>query len=83
MDVYIPNEVSISFCYLPDDFSLSLFFFFFFFICLFRAAPLAYEGSQGRGQIGVVTASLHHSHSNGGSETCLRPTLQLMVTLDL
>ena len=29
--------------------------------CLFRAAPVVYGGSQARGLIGVVAASLHHS----------------------
>ena len=36
--------------------------------CLFRAAPAAYGGSQGRGQIRAVAARLHHSHSHTGSE---------------
>ena len=55
----------------------------FFVFCLFRAAPAAYEGSQARGQIGATSAGLHHSHSNAGSEPLLRPTPQLMETLDL
>ena len=48
--------------------------FFFFFFCLFaiaRAAPMAYGGSQARGQIGAVATSLHQSHSNTRSEPCL------------
>ena len=36
----------------------------FFFL---KAAPVAYGGSQARGWIGAVAASLHHSHSNAGS----------------
>ena len=36
----------------------------FFF---FRAAPVAYGSSQARGQIRVVAAGLHQSHSNAGS----------------
>ena len=48
--------------------SSSLSPFFFFFFCLFRAAPVAYGSSQARGQIGAAAASLHHSHSNEGSE---------------
>ena len=52
------------------------------FICLFRAAPAAYAGSQFRGPIGAVAASLHHSHSNTRSEPCLWPTPQLMATPD-
>ena len=38
----------------------------FFFVCLFVfwAAPVAYGGSQARGRIRAVAASLHHSHSN-------------------
>ena len=45
-----------------------IFFPFFFFFGLFRAAPVAYGGSQARGPIGAVAAGLHHSHSNSGSE---------------
>ena len=41
---------------------------FFFFFCLFRATPAAYEGSQARGLIRAVAASLHHSHSHTRSE---------------
>ena len=41
------------------------FLFFFFFFCLFRATPVAYGGSQARGQIGATAASPHHSHSKG------------------
>ena len=57
-------------------------FFFFFFALLFRGAPMAYGGSQARGPIGAIAASLHHSHSNAGSEPCLQPTPQLMAMLD-
>ena len=42
-----------------------------FFCCFFghfRATPTAYGGSQARGQIGGVAASLRHSHSNARSE---------------
>ena len=55
-----------------------------FFICwFFRAAPAACGSSQTRGRIGVATATgLCHSHSNEGSEPCLRPTLQLTATPD-
>ena len=56
----------------------------FFFFCLFafsRGAPTVYGGSQARGLIRAVAASLHHSHSNAGSEPCLRPTPWLTATL--
>ena len=53
-----------------------------FFFLLFRAKPLAYEGSQARGWIRAVAAGLCHSHSNTRSEPCLQPTPQLMTTLD-
>ena len=43
-------------------------FFSFLFFYLFRATPEAYSGSQTRGLIGAVAASLHHSHSNWRSE---------------
>ena len=58
------------------------FFFFFFFFCLLRAASVAYGGSQARGQIRAIAASLHHSHSNTGSETRLQHTPWLTAMLD-
>ena len=39
---------------------------------------MAYGGSQARGLIAAAASSLHHSHSNMGSETHLRPTPQAM-----
>ena len=53
---------------------------------LFRATPVAYGGSQARGQIRTTAAGLYyshsHSHSRTGSEPCLWPTLQLTATLN-
>jgi len=46
------------------------------------AALAAYGGSQARGLIGAVAASLHQSHSNAGPEPRLQPTPQLMATPD-
>ena len=55
-----------------------LFFLIFFVFLLFsRATPTAYGGSQARSRIGAVATGLHQSHSNAGSELCLRPTPQL------
>ena len=51
-----------------------LFYFIYFIFCLFRTTPAAYGGSQARGQIEAVAASLRQSHSNTGSEPRLRPT---------
>ena len=51
-------------------------------VLLFRATPAAYGSSQARDQIGATAASLHHSHSNMGSEPHLQPTPQLMATPD-
>jgi len=39
--------------------------FFFFFL---RATPMAYGGSQARGQNGAIAAGHSHSHSNARSE---------------
>ena len=58
------------------------FFFFFWSVVFSRATPAAYGSSQARGWIGVVATSLHHSHSNEGSEPHLWPTPQLTATLD-
>ena len=65
--------------------SFLLFFFFFFFFGLFafsRDAPAAYRGSQARGLIRAVATGLHRSYSNARSEPHLRPTPQLLATLD-
>ena len=43
----------------------------FFFL---RVTPMAYGGSQARGQIGAAAAGLQNSHSNVGSESHLWPT---------
>ena len=64
-------------------FLFSFSFFFFFFFLSFRAAPVAYGGSQARGPNGAVAAGLSRSHSNSGSKPCLRPTAQLTATPDL
>ena len=51
--------------------NINCLFFFFLSFCLFAiswATPTAYGGSQARGLIGPVAASLHQSHSNRGSE---------------
>ena len=50
----------------PSGYSYHYYYYFFCF--LFRAAPMAHGGSQARGRIGAAAASLHHSHSNMGSE---------------
>ena len=47
--------------------------FFFFFFCLL---PVAYGGSQARGQIGAVAANLHHSPAiPDRSHVCDKPQL--------
>ena len=57
-----------------------LFIIIIFLAFIFRAVPVAYGGSQARGWIGAVAASLHHSHSNARSELRLQPTPQLIAT---
>ena len=44
---------------------------FIYLFLLFRAAPVAYRGSQVRGLIRAVAAGLRHSHSNARSEPSL------------
>ena len=58
------------------------FFVFLSFFVFSRAVPMAYGGSQARGLIGAVPASLGQSHSNMGSKLRLRPTPQLTAILD-
>ena len=72
-------------CYLPTAAPTLDPLFFYLFFCLylfFRAAPVAHGGSQARGQIGALAASLCHSHGNAGSKPCLQPTPQLMAIPD-
>ena len=59
--------------------------YLFIYLGLFassRATLTAYGGSQARGPIRAVAASLCHSHSNMGSEPHLQPTPQLTATPD-
>ena len=51
-------------------------------ITLIQVNSKAYGGSQARGQIKAIAASLHHNHSNAGSKPHLRPTQQLTETPD-
>ena len=54
-----------------------LFYFILFIFCLlsfFRAAALAYGGSQAKGPIRATAAGLHHSNSNVGAKPHLQPT---------
>ena len=57
-------------------------FYLFIYFVFSRAAPAAYGGSQARGLIRAVAASLRQSHSNARTELCLRPTPQLTATPD-
>ena len=52
------------------------------FFFLFRAAPVAYGGSQARGRTGAATAGLHHNPGSVGSEPCLKPTSELRAMPD-
>ena len=60
------------------------------FVCLFVCLFLPFlglllwhmGGSQARGRIGAVAASLCQSHSSARSKPRLRPTPQLTATLD-
>jgi len=44
------------------------------FFFLFRDALVAYVSFQARSHVGAAPVSLHHSHSNTGSELHLQPT---------
>ena len=54
----------------------------FYLFLLFRAAFIAYGGSQAWGRIGAAASGLHHSYSHVGSELRLCPTPQLTATPD-
>ena len=56
------------------EFYLFVFLFSYLIYLLINfwgAEPTVYGSSQARGHIRAVAASLHHSHSNMGSEACL------------
>ena len=61
---------------------MHIYIYIYLFILLFRAPPMAYRGSQARGQIKATAAGLRHRHSTTRSEPCLRPTPHLMAMLD-
>ena len=67
---------------LGRNFASKTFFFFFGLFAISWATPVAYGGSQARGRIGAVAASLRQSHSNTRSEPRLQPTPQLTATPD-
>ena len=81
------ESVLISFFHmqLSTVFPSTTYLFIYLFICLFAiswAAPEAHGGSQARGRITAVAASLRQSHSNVGSEPHLQPIPQLTATPD-
>ena len=60
--IYFPRKLrSLGFS-MDGPFFLNVGLFLFFFLP-FRAAPVAYGGSQARGRIGATAAGLGHSHS--------------------
>ena len=61
--------------------SLKSLFIYFFQFCL-RVAHMACESSQDRGRNRAIAAGLHHSRSNTGSESHLRPTPQFTAVWD-
>ena len=67
---------------IQDLFNAFIYLFIYSLILLFRAEPVAYGGSQARGLIGAIAASLHYSYSNARSKLHLQPTPQLMAMPD-
>jgi len=64
-------------------FTTTFYFYFILFFWFVRDAPAAYRGSQARGGIAAVATGLCHSHSNSGSKALLKPTPQLIATLNV
>ena len=63
-------------------FLIKIFFFFFFFLLFCFLGPHPWHMEAPTLGVKSVAASLHHSHSNVGSEPHLRTTPQLTTTLD-
>ena len=57
-------------------FFVVFFVLFCFVFAFFRAASMAYGGSQARGPIGAVAAGLYQSRNNVGACCHLQPTPQ-------
>ena len=76
--VGIEEDLKIHLDFFFFDLTSDFFFFFFFF----WAAPTAYGGCPDKGWISAVAASIHHSHSNTGSEPHLQSTPQLTAMPD-
>ena len=80
---HVKDSINRNYCHTKAKKNVFLLLFIYF--CLFafsRAAPMAYGRSQARGLIGAVAAGLCQSHSNTGSELCLRPTPHLTIMQD-
>ena len=73
---FVPVKSSVSIFIKVDILAEFLSFVHAFFFFFFRA----YGSSQAGGQIRASAAGLCHNHSNLGSELCLQPTPQFMVT---
>ena len=52
--------------------------YIYIIIIIILFTPTAYGSSQARGQIGALTASLHHSHSHARSKLHLQSTPQAL-----
>ena len=83
----LSSNYSIDFIIFITNFLISkeLILMCFLFVCFLSflgPLPAAYGGSQARDRIGAVATGLRQSHSNIGSEPCLRPTPQLIATPD-
>ena len=65
-----------------EFFFFIIYLFIYLFIVFYRAAHVAYGGSQARSQIEAVAVGLCHSHSNSGSEPHLGPIPQLTAIPD-
>ena len=63
--------------FISARFHCTYFLELFFVSCIFRAEPVAYEGSQARYPITAAAASLHHRHSKVGFKPRLQHTPQL------
>ena len=64
------------------DVFIYVFCLFICFVYFLGLHPWYNGSSQSRGGIRTAAASLHHSHSNAGSEPQLQPTPQLMAMPD-
>ena len=79
---FLFSSIDLCVCFCTTIILFCWYFFFFFFFCSFRATLVAYGGSQARRPIGGTALAYARATATQDPKLSLRPTPQLMATLD-